>query len=402
MSFRKDEIYRFFSFILTIIIGIFFDYGYIPLLSAILAYLYIGSFTKHKSSIHMMFFLGFSSFMFLPAILNWYYLDTSFVLFFVSSFIASFFLLLTKGTTINLFIDFGVAPKLTFVFMCLTVFVLIYLGLGGLTQSVFAFLIILMSLSFQQGKYKNNILYLSIFTFVLIIYILLSWSGYGRTLIVGWQLLAMLQFAYSIDFKVNKYAFGLLPGLGSTLLADRDFLELKFSGFESALNDSAFSPYRLATTFIEHFDENGLDVSGFWDQVIFTFFVFIPRDFWPDKPYGFGFEYTVQNLDPYLIDAGHSIAATLIGEHIYYLGYFGIFTALIVFLIIGFATNTLYRIKGLNGNGVLLFSASMMVLVWGGMTSFSARVALPSIMFVILFFSLRRFLTRKFKFVWRS
>ena len=229
-----------------------------------------------------------------------------------------------------------------------------------------------------------------------------SWSGFGRTVLFGWLLLSLLQFLYSINISINKYIFGLLPGLSATMLSSRDIFDLNFSSFEDALNDSAYGPYRLASEFIDISNEKGIDFSGFFDQVLFTFFIFIPRSIWSDKPYGFGFEYTVQNLDASLVESGHSIASTLIGEHIYYLGYLGVVTSLIIFYFIALLTNILYRIKGLNGNGVLIFSASMMVLVWGGMTSFSARVALPTIIFLILFIMLRKLLTNSMKITWGS
>lgn len=400
MSFKRNNIFGFFFFLILSILGLFFNDSYLALASSILIYLYIGSLVERKSNLHMMFFLGFSTFIFLPSLLNWYYLDISFSLYFLTSFISVFFIAITKETKVKFFIDYGKPPKIIFCIFCLFLVVFLFIGFAEAVAPMFAFLIILLSLCFEQNNFKSNFFYLTIFLLVFATYSLFFWSGFGRTVVLGWLILASLQFAYSIDFKVNKYAFGLLPGLGSTLLADRNFLELKFSGFESALNDSAFGPYRLASTFIEHSNENSLDISGFWDQIIFTFFIFIPRSFWPDKPYGFGFEYTVQNLDASLIDAGHSIAATLIGEHIYYLGYLGIFTAIMFFTILAFFSKVLYHIKGLNGNGILLFSSSMMALVWGGMTSFSARVALSSILFVFLFFLLRRFLTRKVKIVW--
>lgn len=402
MTIRKIDIYTYIAFCITIILGISVQYSYIPTILAVLTYLYVGYCVNKYSSVHMMFFLGFSTFLFLPAILNWYYLDISFNLFFLSSFIAVFFLFLTKETKCKTFIDYGRMPKIIFFLTCLLSIVLLFFGYGRFIAPLMAFIILLMSLCFQQKQFKQNIFYLLMFTAVFMAYLFFYWNGFGRTVIFGWLLLASLQFAYSIDFKVNKYIFGLLPGIGSTLIADRDILQLKFSGFEQALYDSAYAPYRLASTFVEYSNQNGIDVEGFWDQIIFTFFVFIPRSIWPDKPYGFGFEYTMQNLDAYLIDAGHSIAATLVGEHLYYLGYFGLITSLIVFLFIAFATNALYRIKGLNGNGVLIFSASMMVLAWGGMSSFSARIALPSIVFVLLFFLLRKLLTGKIKIVWGS
>ena len=347
-----------------------------------------------------MFFLGYSTFLFLPAILNWYYLQVEFSLFLLSSLVAILFLLLTRRTVVKEFLDQGFAVRS--LFFCFCVFFIIGVVAGLVPTSIFAFLIILMSLSFSQGELKRNGLLFFCFLCVFSIYALFSWSGFGRTVVVGWLLLASLQFAYSIHFNVNKYVFALIPGLAATLLSSRSLLDLEFKGFEAALSDSAYGPYRLASSFIDHFERRGYDFAGFFDQIIFTFLVFVPRDIWPSKPYGFGFEYTVRHLDSYLVDAGHSIASTLIGDHIYYLGYFGVITSLFIMAIIAMAVNFLYRIKGLNGNGVLLFSASMMVLVWGGMTSFSARVALPSIVFVVLFLVLRRFLTRRVKFVWGS
>ncbi|MFZ7813849.1 hypothetical protein [Acinetobacter lwoffii] len=404
MNIRRSELFNFLIFNLFISVSFFISliesqsYFLVPLV--ILSYFYTGSFVEKKSSIHMMFFSGYTVFLFLPMLMNWYYLDIGFTLFFLSSFIAAFFLFLTRKTKVNYFIDYGSIPKIIFLVLSLLLIVLIFLDQDELVPSFFAFLILLLSLCFKQSKLKNNLIYLSVFISVFMIYSLFSWSGFGRTVLFGWLLLALLQFSYSIEFNVNKYIFGLFPGLAATLLSSRDLLQLKFSGFEYVLNDSAYGPYRLASSFIDKFNENGFDFLGFLDQVIFTIFVFIPRSIWPDKPNGFGFEYTVRHLEDYLIDAKHSIAATLIGEHIYFLGYFGVFTAILIFSFIAFLTNLLYRINGLNGNAILIFSSSMMVLAWGGMTSFSARVALPTIIFLIMFYLLRKFLIGKVNITW--
>src|SRR5699024_5646232 len=117
------------------------------------------------------------------------------------------------------------------------------------------------------------------------------------------------------------------------------------------------------------------------------------RSIWPDKPYGFGYEYTVRHLDQSLIDAGHSIASTLIGDHIYFLGYFGLYFSILLYMLIALIINLMYKIKGLNGNGVLIISSSMMALPWGGITSFSARVIL-SLLFFVLMLPFIRFLIR--------
>lgn len=399
---KVSSLYGFLFFLGAIAFGLVAEQGYFSFVLAVFVYFYIGKFVDSRSSVHMMFFLGFSVFMFLPALLNWYYLDIDFFIFFVSSFVALMFLFMTRKTVVKEFIDYGRPLKIIFLVLCLIASVSVVSGLGYYVRPTIAFLIMLLSLCFVQGSFKNNLFYLLVFACFFIIYTMIFWDGFGRTVLIGWLLLAMLQFAYSTGIKINKYAFGLLPGASAALMSNRDFLKLEFHGFESALNDSAYGPYRLASSFISDFNQRGFDFLGFWDQIIFTFLVFIPRAIWPNKPFGFGFEYTVRHLDDYLVDAGHSIASTLIGDHIYFLGYLGVITSLLIFALIAFATNALYKIKGLNGNGVLVFSASMMVLVWGGMTSFSARIIMPSIIFVLLFTVFRRFLTRRIKFVWGS
>ena len=351
----------FFSFLGLNLQSIFFS-----LIFVILIYFGIGYLIERKSSIHMMYFVGFSTFMFLPALLNWYYLQVDFSLFFLSSIVSSFFLLFTKQTTIKNFVSYSNVVKYLYLFLSFILIFLCLFGIDSLFSSMIAPLIILLSLCFKQNNVKNNLIYLLVFIITFFVYITFSWGGFGRTVVFGWLLLVLLQFCYSIDFKLNKYFFALFPALAASLMANRDIFNLQFNGFESSLNDSAYAPYRLSSTFIDKFNRNGFDFLGFFDQILFTFFIYIPRSIWPDKPFGFGFEYTVQNLEQYLVEAGHSIASTLIGDHIYYLGYWGIISSLIVFGIIALLTNLLYRLPGLNGNGVLIFSASMMVLVWGG------------------------------------
>lgn len=400
MIIKKKDIFLSLFFSVVVLLGVLLHSDFLSLFFVILAYFFVGFSVEKYSSVHMMFFVGFSTFIFLPTLLNWYYLKIDTLLFFLTSIVSYFFLFLTSKTKVKNFNDYGNFIRVVYFVFCLSIIVMCLSGVNDLAAPSIAFLIILLSLSFKQNNIKNNSLYLLLFIITFFVYLIFSWGGFGRTVVFGWLLLAFLQFFYSIKFYINKYIFCLLPGFGATILTNRDIFELGFSGFEESLSDSAYGPYRLASTFIDHFSLHGYDFIGFFDQIIFSLFVFIPRSIWPDKPYGFGFEYTVRNFDDSLIEAGHSIASTLIGEHIYYLGYLGVITSLIVFSFIALLVNFLYKIKGLNGNGVLIFSASMMVLVWGGMTSFSARIALPTIIFLVLYFTLRRFLINKTRIKW--
>jgi hypothetical protein len=400
MTIKKIDILLFLIFGVIVSFGMILNSSFLAAFFVILTYVLISLIVEKSSSVHMMFFVGFSTFIFLPTILNWYYLNTNTSLFFLSSIVAFLFLFLTKNTKVKEFHDYGNFIRIFYFISCSLVIFASILRLSSFVAATMAFLIILLSLSFKKNNIKNNIFYLIIFIITFFSYMLFSWEGFGRTVVFGWLLLALLQFFYSINININKYLFALFPGVGATLLVNRDILNLKFTGIEEVLDDSAYSPYRLASTFINSYQLQGMNIIGFFDQILYTFFIFIPRAIWPEKPYGFGFEYTVRHYTTALIDAGHSIAATLIGEHIYYLGYWGLITALIIFSFIAWIINFFYKIKGLNGNGVLIFSASMMVLVWGGMTSFSSRIALPTIIFLILYFCLRRFLFNKTRIKW--
>ena len=400
MIISKKQVLWFFIVHLLIVAAIS-SLGYYPLILVILVFYYIGLIVERKSSVHMMFFLGYTTFIFLPAMLNWYYLDISLDLFYLTSFVAVFFLLQTRNTKVQTFIDKGNFLRFVFILSCLTSVFFIFIGLPKVVTYIFAFLIILMSMSFKQDRLIHNSFYFSLFMLVFLTYILFGWNGFGRTVTMSWLLLALLQFLYSINLNINKFIFSILPGVSASLLSSRDLFNLEFKGLEQSLYDSAYGPYRLASTFIDSFNLYGYDQSGFWDQITFTFLVFIPRSIWPNKPFGFGFEYTVRNLDTSLVEAGHSIAATLIGEHIYFLGYIGIITSILVLSIIAWFTNILYKLPGMNGNAVIIFSASMMALVWGGMSSFSARVILPSIVFLILFFIFRKFFNNNYSIVRR-
>jgi len=367
--------------------------------TCVYTYFYIVYCINKQSSVHIMFLVGYSTFILFPALLNWYFLGTSFELFFITTLVSLLFLYWTKKTVFLPPPDLGITPKLLYLTLGIIIILLSIFNRSNEIQPLFPFLILLFSLSLKQDFLIRNALFLIGFIFIFGIYAITAWSGFGRTVIFSWIIVAFAYFLYASSINFSKHLFGFVPALGSVLLSTRDILSLRFVGFENALNDSAFGPYRRASTFIEYFNERGYDLSGFIDQILFTFLVFIPREIWPSKPFGFGYEYTVHHLSPSLIKANHSIASTLIGDHIYYLGYAGVFTSLFILGLLASAINISYRLKGLNGHGIIIFSASMTILTWGGMTSFSARIFLPAFVFFTLYIILNYPLTRKIRYV---
>ena len=331
-----------------------------------------------SSSVHIMYLVGYSTFAFFPALLNGYYFDTGFEVFYATSLLTIYFLNKTKNTGYMkpennklyyvLFISYSsilVASSIS--------------SVGTLIPYIFSPCVMFYALCLKNGKIYHNTLVLLLLLSVFLVFTIFEWGGYGRTVVMGNLIVAVLYFMYANNFPVSKVFFSIAPAFLSTVLIVRKSLTLGEISLYEALNDSAFGPYRLADTFIDNYIKNGMDISGFLNQVLFSFTPFIPRDFWPGKPYGFGFEYVVKNMDQSFVDSGHSVASTLIGDHIYFLGWLGILSGFLMLFVVAKLVNILYRIKFLNGHAVIIFSCNMMVLLWGGMTSLSARIIFPLI-----------------------
>lgn len=331
-----------------------------------------------RNPIQMLFLVGYGTFLYAPAVLNSIEYGTSFELFYLSSVIAAFFLRFTKGL-VHVQQEYAPAGvRRLFAGVSALVVAGAFL-IPDLVGSLFPLEIMLFTMALGSRTRAVNLRCLLYFLAALASYSLVAWNGFGRTVVAGWLLVAFLYYCYASGVRASKLLFGLAPTAGSFLLTTRELFSGGFATVEAVLGDSAFGPYRLASTFAAHAQTWGLDLPGFFDQVIFTLFVFVPRDIWPEKPYGFGFEYTVKNLDAYLVAAGHSVAATFIGEHLYYLGYWGLLTAVVMSYTVAALCRLIYGIRVLHGHGIALVACSVPVLVWGGMTSFSARLALPLI-----------------------
>lgn len=355
------------------------DFLWVNILFASLAFAGIVWISNEKSSIHMMYLVGYSTFIFVPAILNGYYFNTGFDLFYATSVVTIVFLSKTKLTNYVPPPRSGVLYVALFGFYSVALVVFSLAFDGNFTIYLLSPCVMFYALCLKINKIYYNSLIFVVFLLVFGVYFVFGWSGYGRTVVFGNLIVALLYFIYVNNLLFNKLLFAMVPTLASLLLVGRKSLAVDDFSVYEVLSDSAVGPYRLADTFIENYNSRGFDFFGFMDQVVFSLTSFIPRDIWSSKPYGFGFEYVVKNMDEYLIDAGHSIASTLIGDHIYYLGWWGVGTGLLMAWFVAKLVNLFYNFKKLAGYAVVIISCNMMVLVWGGMTSFSARIIYPLI-----------------------
>lgn len=369
-------------FSLIVLNELFNDSLFFSFLISTFVFFIIVKAVNQKSPIHMMFLVGFSTFIYFPAMINLFFLKTSLDLYFATSFVSLVFLFLTYFIAYK-HIQYTNLSYL-FLFFIFSALVVICSFLKFSTMYFMSPLVMFYVLSMKPKCYLYNILISAFFILVFVIFLIVGWSGYGRTVTFGILITAFLYFLYVNDIKFNKLLFALLPVLGSMLLVSRKELNLSINLSES-VNDSAVGPYRLASTFIDNYLVKGFDFSGFFDQILFSLLVFIPRELWLSKPYGFGFQYVVDNMEQSFVDEGHSIASTLIGDHIYFLGWWGIFTALVMVYIVYRICFFVNNMKIFQGFGTVIISCSIMVFLWGGMTSFSARIILPILGMVPIF-----------------
>lgn len=221
-----------------------------------------------------------------------------------------------------------------------------------------------------------------------IIYSTNYWSGFGRLIIfsplIVLFILIFKNYMSPILLKFSVF-FGMSMGsmLGSMVRSNARTIP---EAMQQSLKDSNVSPVMLLTDIYERSATHPINFTGWLDQLVLFFSIAVPREFWPSKPQGFGFQYTLDMLDSYLISAGHSIASTLAGEHIYYLGpIFAIVGLTIGILLISFLYNFLRSESIIGGFGSLAVAMWLPTFYWGGMASFSARFSLSAASLILIF-----------------
>lgn len=377
------QIFLFFCFVL--LSG--FDNLALDIVSAVCVIFLIIFYASVRSSFHMMTCVGYSVYIAVPAFLHKIFNDTKFELFYITSFFVMMLLIGTQSTNFNDLACKGKRNVGMYYWGLLGAAVLLSIN-ANLFVVYVPFLMVLMIRAFEIRKLFYNFYLYFLFLTIYLAYLYYAWSGYGRTVVAGILICATLYLFYASHLRFSKYLLMVLTSIAPFAMAGRTSFDFSNIDLLSSLNDSAFGPYGQAAEFAAN---ASYDLAGLIDQWIFTLFVFIPRAVWSEKPYGFGFEYTVRHLDWSYIDAGHSIAATFVGEHLYFMGYWGFISAGLMVFLISCLVNFFNKLNFLHGAGVSIISANVLALVWGGMTSFSARMAFSIIVFLVIYFFYLKF-----------
>lgn len=382
------------SFSLTVLFFFVFSFLNTPFasyLSAAGVTLAILVYANERSAFHMMTCVGHMVFIATPAFLHNYYNDIDFALFHVTSFLVMLLLINTYSTEFDDLACRGKNSRKQYYLGLIIAITLLFIN-AQLFVIFIPLLIILMIRSFEKNKVINNFFLLIVFFACYSLYLIFFWNGFGRTVVSGVLLCAILYFIYASKIYFNKYLLFASVAFAPLVMTGRKSLNFENIDLSAALNDSAFGPYGTAANFISEFNE--YDLSGLFGQWLYSLFIFIPRSIWSSKPNGFGFEYTIQNLDWSYIDSGHSIAATFAGEHLYFMGYLGLISAILMVLLIARAVSYINDLKYLHGSGTAIFSANIMALTWGGMSSFSTRFSFSFIIFLAFYYTYKKTLDK--------
>lgn len=379
-SAKINLISRLFFYLIIIGFGFFEENFKINIFLSALVFLCLAYECEWRSGVHMMFLTAFATFMYLPAVVASYYSEADFELFYMTSICSFVFIMRTKGL-FCLYLNQSEKHFRVLFYLFAALIMILSLGEQHWVFSLWGPFIMFFALNLQSKNHLANTYKFILFLAIFGIYSAYAWNGFGRSVTFGFLMTGSLYYLYSLEYKVPKILWAIVPSFFSTLLSNRSLLNLEHIGLEASLRDSAFGPYILASSFIDYNKLFGNDFAGFLDDIIFTALSFWPRDWWASKPYGFGFEFVVRHMDPSYAEAGHSIASTMIGDHLYFLGYFGIVTAVVMTLVVARLSKYFYSLKNFYGFAVVIMACYMLVFVWGGMSSLSARLIYPFIVF---------------------
>lgn len=218
-------------------------------------------------------------------------------------------------------------------------------------------------------------------------YALLYWSGTGRLIVFGYVLAtALILIRNHPTIPIGKWTIFGLMALGSGLGSVYRFGAASFEDALAAMSrDSNTSPLLLLSEIYATSGAFTSDFAGWLDQLTLFFLTGVPRTLWPDKPNGFGYQYTVDNLPQNLADSAHSVATTFVGEHVYYLGpWLGVAGMLLAVGLVCLLYRLLSRPSILGGHGVIAVAVWAPTFYWGGMASFSARFSLSVAPLILL------------------
>lgn len=227
------------------------------------------------------------------------------------------------------------------------------------------------------------------------VYVEFVFAGFGRLQIGALGLALAMAMAHRWHGRTVKTAMiAAFPPVLLYLAASRvQFTAGINPGQSDAVNglESVVGPFMRFAELVQ-LDRLG-DVMYTWGHSFFAAAVaFVPRALWPDKPEGFGRELAMF-FSPHLAGTGHSEAALFFGEWLFAFGLGGIaaMAGAVSVVVLWLDRSLIYmnsihverRGDLLRISALMLLSASLTDLVWGGAFSYVTRVG-PRLMSLAL------------------
>lgn len=260
---------------------------------------------------------------------------------------------------------------------------------------LFTNLTLVLLFSSISQRTRTRLLFMFYFAIVcfIIMYAFVYWSGFGRLILAGTLIIPTLVMFRRLNIPFGKHVFlgmCMLAGVLGTLLRLTD--STLDTVIRRSLADSNVGPFLIGQSLVDRSMEGiRIDWLGWLDQLMLFGLAVWPRDWWTEKPLGFGAIWVVENMGPGYW--GHSIASTFMGEHLYYLGVvWGIVAAFAAVFLISTLYNALMGSRRLFGLGGFLVAVYLPTFYWGGIASFASRFwtgVIPLIVVLAVFFLLR-------------
>lgn len=346
-------------------------------------------FIEENNPSHAFWGIAFASFIFYPLFITVVFnvSEVSFYLYMNILFIFIFILLLNKNDVWKPDKIFNTSVY-SYIFYCsiLSISLIFLPRIAHFFTSTFLLWILI---SNDKGKKTHyfvlTLVYLTYYAF----FINYIWDGYGRLILFAYMFMPFYSYVFNIKMPIMK--FSIVANM--ILMPLMSLVRYGELSVEKMLSDSSVSAFFLLNDIYIKNASNTLfsvDFNGFLQQVSLVFISFIPREIFPHKPLGFGRLYVETELNRYQYSEAHSIAATLFGDPIYYLGNYLWLPAV---LLIIYLFNIFYRyLKTFNNNLSVVFLVFIPTLIWGGLASFSSR-------FLFLFLFLFLLSKLRFRFV---
>jgi hypothetical protein len=210
------------------------------------------------------------------------------------------------------------------------------------------------------------------YAFVVGMYAMYQWSGFGRLVVGGYILAPILIINSRVDLGFRLiYVVAAAPvALYIAQLSRYGAIESESEIFIGSAGHHLIVSHDVMQR-NDHQYYGGFDV--FFSQYLLYFYNWVPRDYWPDKPIGVGswsvdVVYTRRGFDE-----GYSQSIGFLGEQYFYLGnlfWIGLF---IVFISLYATRVAVSRLSFGFVAPVVLFDVNLISFFWGGCATFGSR-----------------------------